>query len=382
MQETKQIQAIPYQASQPFNREFQGRVLGSLSFAFSNVITTGAAGLASFFTDPMWKLLGTLDVVQNETSLIRAPAQALYWLSALLDSEPGPYSSPTIGASTTGLQFGGFALDFQKMVGPLGMIDARFSKLFVRGTFQPVTAVSNTANAVASIAGTLRPSGRTTDRVPDVAADAAYLRPNFYTLDVDISVSSSNLIQTVRFEQDMILPGIMLLVKDDSAGGSTVQVDPQASRVNGLLKAVKVDLQSQDYNGEILRATWQELRNASWRGTAYSNATGQPLGVKPDGVVWLPFIDERNRPFNGAMMFRRGDALTFTFDTSGTAEEPFTNVAPAANDLLTLLIPGFAPTNATQEATSVGNAASLRKGVRNAPPGANVRQRLQIGGVI
>lgn len=385
MQELKRLQDASFVSGQDWSREFQGRVINMVDVGFSATLTADGTGVTTSFTDPIGQLLGTWELLQNETPLIRLPGDLLYWLATYVAGEPFPINMPgTIAAAGSDVAHMRAVLDFGAMVGPLAMIDARQDKIFARSRFGAVTSYS--AN-VASATGTVRHVVRTTDRLPRGGGEGiGYLRPNFWFIDVDLSNGGDNIEATIRFEQDLYVPFLLAVVSDASAGGTSANADPQAARANGLVKQISLDLQSRETNGEVLRASFGQLLAQTWKRSGWGGtmaAAGSltmdradPLVQKPNGVVALSLIEEANTRVNGAKLFKRGDAIIARFATALTVEQEFTSVTAAAGDRVRLVIPGFAPVMVgdqsdqpgTERAAPVARAgariASARRGLR------------------
>lgn len=384
MQEWKRLQDYAFAAGQDWSREFQGKVLNALQLHFSATLTADGTGISTAFTDPVGQLLGVYEILQDETPLVRLPSDVFYWLCSYVKGMPLPLQMPaSVAAAGTDVAHLATVLDFGAMVGPLGLLDARESKLFTRGKFAAVGAYS--AN-LSSATGTVRQALRTTERIPRTGGDGiGYLRPRFWYQDVDISAGGSDLQATIRFEQDMYVPFLLLLAQDSSAGYGTANANPQNGRADGLVKSIRLDLQSRTTNAEVLRGSWAQFLLDTWAMTGYGGSMASaasttmdradPLTQRPQGVVALPLIDENNVRVNGAMKFQRGDALTLHLDTNATVEEQFTSATAAAGDRVRIAIPGFTPVTVGSGADEPGNADVARTPAA-APRGGFGRRRL------
>ncbi len=371
MQQFKEIQSETFSASTPYNREFQGKVFNALSVKLSGTVAASVSPAEAIVTDPQLKLLQNYELTQGETPLISAGADKLYWLGAMIEGEPGRYVAP--GTFTTAESFAGaFTLDFNKLLGPAGMVDARGTKVFTRGTFNTIASYvdSGGAGVMSAISATLRQNVRTTDRVPKEGA-VGFIQPKIYQVDVDMSASSTNIQHTVRFEEDLFVPIIMVQAFDSSANTTL-----HGSRSNGLIKNLRVDLQAGDLNGEIFRKSWGMALEDTWKGSAFGGAhfesadIGVPYVHKPNGVIAIPLVDDQNpdsRIANGARLFRRGDSLTFTFDTSSTVEGEFTGVTAASGDLAHIVVAGGKPrtTSPGTDISAVNEAPGAATSVRS-----------------
>lgn len=380
MQEIKRLQDASFTAGQDWSREFQGRVLNALGVKFSASLTADGTGVTTVFTDPIGQLFGVFELVQNETPLIRLPADVLYWLCSYVNGEPGHKNEPA-SISAAGSDVANFHafLDFGAMVGPLAMVDARMDKIFTRSRFGAVTAYS--AN-VASATGTVRQHVRTSDRLPRGGGEGiGYLRPQFWWIDVDLSGGGDNIEATIRFEQDLYLPFLLAVVSDASAGGTTANANPQAARVNGLVKQISCDVQSRETNGEVFRASWGEMIGQTWKRSGWGGSQSaasavtmdraDPLTQKPDGVAAIPFIEEGNTRVNGAKLFKRGDAIIVRVATALTVEQEFTGVTAASGDKLRLAIPAFAPVQVGDDSDQPG----IERAAPVARPAASLARR-------
>lgn len=371
IRERKQVSNRNFSAGTQYTEEFQGRIFDRINVWFSSRLTADGTGVSTVFTDPLLKMLGSAyEIIQGETPLLRLTAQELFWLCAFIEGAPGIYDMDnSIGASATADQAISAGLDLTKLFGPFGAIDARTDKVFFRGTFGAVTAYS--AN-VASAAGVLKHTLRTSQRAD--AIERGYIRPNIYKMDADLSVASTERPLTIRFQQDVFLPGLLLITRDDSGGGSTANANAQASRANGLIRNVRLDIETAEENGEIFRSPWEELWSESWSRTGFagSSTDTEPLNAAPQGVAWIPLVDQTEAFSSGGRAFKAGDSLTIFFDTASTAIDYFTAVTPASGDLCHVVIPAGVPVNRRVRANEPGNAANVRSSplrVRRGPLG-------------
>lgn len=386
MQEIKEIQSQAYAAGQPWTREFQGRVFNQIVVKGGFNLLTGATALANVFTDPAAKLFGSYEIIQDETPLLTLTMQQFFWLCAIVNGEPGMLRQPDeIAAATADVAELYGVLDLVKLCGPFAMIDARSSKVFTRGVFGAAAAYSDVANWTTPT-GTVRQSVRTTARVPQAREGFAYLRPQIFRQDQDIGSVAGDLPYTIRFEQDVYLPGIMLITNDVSLGGTTSNDDAELARSDEIVRSIRVEAQTRELNGEIYRSSWGLARAQTWASSAFagrdvSDISGDnrsdPLCKKPHGVVWIPTVDERNSRANGAALFRRGDALTFHIDTLSTVENEYGTGAAGAGDILHYCVPAFVPVTVADDARVPGDVNTLA--VVGDRSGRDVRRGRRVG---
>lgn len=336
-----------WSASRQHSQELGNRVFNALQFRFDASLTTTATAITGVFTDPLLKLLGrtNLELTQSDHPIIKMTPQELFWLGAIIDGMPGRFDmDDAIGASTSAAQVVEFWIDFQKLYGPACMIDAREVKVARKGAFGSLSDYGQTA--LSSVAGTLRTMARSSQREP--TPGSSYLRPQFYSERKDISTSSTKVQHSVRIGQTGYLAGLMFMVTDDSAGGSSTNTNAQASRADGLIRNVTARLLADDFNGELGTWTWGQLVDGTWRGESLgahggSAALTEPMTSRPSGVAWLPLRNEADGTARGARLFKVGDVIELDFDTQSTPEADFTAVTPAANDIVSIVVPLVAP---------------------------------------
>ena len=374
MQERKEFRTESWVSGGQWSEELFGRAFNAIGGKFSATLDTGAAAITNVFTDPACKLMGTSawELNQGETPLMRLRPQLLMLLSWYVQGQPLQYVQPaTLGATSTDVAFFTWFLDFVKMAGPMALVDARQEKVFTRGTFG-TSAQYTDAASLDAFSGDLRQWVRSTDRLPRVGGgEYAYLRPHFYEVDIDVSNSSTDVAHVIRFDQDLVVPFLLLVTRDNDKGGGTAVAtgQPFASRTDGLVKSIRAEIATAGQSGEIARGSWGALKSDTWNRCAYgghvassvAGALGDPQTVVPTGVVALDLIDENRPELHGARVFQRGESITLHLDTASDVEREFTSVSPATGDQVHVVIPAFAPVRVgaladTPGSTRVANA--------------------------
>lgn len=350
-----------WSAGKQHSQELGNRVYNGLQFRFDASLTTTATAVSSVFTDPLLKLLGrtNLELTQSDHPLVKMTPQELFWLGAIIDGLPGRYDmDEAIGSSSSAAQIVEWWIDFERLYGPACMIDARDVKVARKGTFGSLSDYGQTA--LSSVTATLRTMARSSQREP--TPGTSYLRPQFYSERKDISTSSTKVQHSVRIGQTGYMAGLGFMVTDDSAGGSVANVNPQASRVDGLIRNVTVRVITKDFNGELGTFTWGQLVDSTWRGESlgYQFGTTEPLTARPSGVAWLPLRNTADPFAKGARLFEAGDVIELDFDTQSTPEADFTAVTPAANDTVSILCPFVAPVEVRAASDKPGTLEARR----------------------
>lgn len=318
MLQLRPFQSKAFQASTPYDLEFSGYPIRAIGLQFAATLTGTPATPRD---DATFRLLKTPEINQAEQPLIRMSGPTWRHFSAILDGGYDKYAAG-VTASTPGQVTGKAMIDFQKIV-PGAAINAADKKVFLRGEFSPLADYS--ATPPTTIVGTLRPFA-----IADaIDLTQGFLRPKFSEVSVPIS-NADDVQHVIRFEQDMVVAGFMIQTADNSASNQ---------RVDGLVKSVRIDATGSVGNIELHRKSWGQAR--TWLG--WITGFNQEDYDRSTGVIWLPTISRRNPQWNGAMLFKAGDSVTFHFDMTPTVEEEFTGVTAASGDFCLITTIGFTP---------------------------------------
>lgn len=332
-EEIKPFQEKAYAASSQYDLEFTGRTISAVTLRFAATLTGSAATIRD---DAAFRVLKTPEIVQDEKSLMRLRAVTLRHLSAILANGYQKHTASATAARASA------TINFDALV-PGSMINAVTKKVSVRGEFSPLADYSGTAPT--AISGKLRPFARSSERDPT----RGFPRPDFKEATVLIESSSDDIPFTIRFEQDTILPGLLLIAESATP-----------ARTDGLVKKVRVDeFTKAEGTQERVRLTWGQLRNMLEERAKY---TPDDLDASV-GVVLIPLIDRRNPQWNYARFYRAGESLTLHLDSqTASLEEEYTDTVPAAGCKLYVSILGFTMVDGTGDAaaqvTDLGKRAS------------------------
>jgi len=314
--ELRPFTEVQYSSGAQYNSEFSGRPISSVGFVFD--LESGGTW-TSDIDDAPFQALGKPEVVQAENVLFGAEAQDWLHTAAFLN---GGYPTKTNLASSGVDGVGSCTIDLARIM-PGAAINAGGAKVFLRGTWG-AAAVVGAGGTIDS--GTLRPfiGGS------DLDLTRGFRRPRVSSFRVDISADSTDIQHKVDFDQDTLVSGC--LMRQDDASAAAVK------RVDGIVKKVRAEVVLGRGGGrELVRATWRQLREytiqqARWDEEAQALSTG---------VAMLPLRNPRNVNAGGAFFFRKGDSLTFHFDTNAAAELGYTDVTPAASDVVVCTLYGF-----------------------------------------
>lgn len=350
MQQIKPFQEKAFTASGSYDTEFSGLPVRSVGVRFT---ATVAGAAATIRTDAAFKMLGTIEINQAELPLIRMRGSSWRLLSAITR---GSFDFNL--ASATQLEANAM-IDLQKIM-PTAMMNSADKKLFARGIYGALADYSGTAPS--GITGTLRAYIESSELDPT----RGFLRPRFTESSYPLLSADSNP-QVFKFEQDTVVPFIMVQAYDDSA----------FDRIDGLIKQIRVDRVGQGGVTELARGRWGHFRH--YLGYK-SNFTAVDYSLSA-GCVLIPLINRRNAQYNYAEVMRAGDSLTINYDTIATVEETYTSVTAAAPDVAIATIVGFTQVEGTGDAQSqlrqVGQPTAAAGAAMNAVA-TNAKQRRMI----
>lgn len=302
MQENRPFTETAFAASTQYDVEYSGRAIGSVGLSLDG--TLGGTATAAE-DDSIFRLLGTPRISLDETDLIRMAGPDWRHASAIMG---GGYSQ-----FTTGFANGGIAaacmLNFRRFARG-ATINVAGTKIAARGEFSAVTD-GFTGGTPAVTNGTLRPTVVTTGD----AAPASHLRPKFSQRTVNLGTASDDVQDRIRFDQPVVLAGIMLRALDGK------------NREDGLIR--KVMLEATAGSGgerQLVNSRWGPLRARTAAVAGFSTADV----ATSEGVVFIPTLDP-SKP-RGLMELGIADSLTLHFDTNSQAERNYTAITPGGNE--------------------------------------------------
>lgn len=312
-----------YTPAGPYDLEFSGRPLRAVSLRFAATLAAGIP--VTVRDDAAFRLLKTPEINQSENPLVRMEGESWRHISAFV---AGSYDMHAAGTSvaTTGQVLAMATLDFERLM-PGSLINAADKKVFLRGEFGALASYA--ATPPTTITGKLRPYGKSSEIDPN----NGFLRPKFTEGKQQI-VNADDQQYVVKFEQDTVVQGLFVRQNQASAAG--------APRVDGLVKAIRIDVTAREGNIEVHRFTWGQLR-ASFQSQAGYNPEDYARSI---GCAFIPIQTRANGSYNKASLFKAGDSLTLHTDCTGTAEDEFASVTAATGDTLTITVLGYTPVSA------------------------------------
>jgi len=289
MQKLKPFPDKDYSASGNYDQDFTGEPIAKVGFRFAAALTGTSVTVRD---DAAFRLLGTIEVVQAEQSLIRMRGASWRLLSAIQSGSFDAYAAPT----TTPV-LATAIVDLPALL-PGAMINAADKKASLRGTFGALADYA--ATPPSAVAGKLRGFVETSEN----DATKGFWRPRFVENALVLGNSDLNS-QKFTFEQDTVVPAIMIQVFD----GSTV------SRVDTIARKIRVDHVGDNGAEELHRLTWGQLKSYLSKRFTPEDA------ARAVGCVMIPLIDRRNPHVNNARIFKAGESLTINYDCTATIEE-------------------------------------------------------------
>lgn len=334
--------------------EFKDSALVELGFAIDGAWSGGAGTAAQ---DAALKLLGRLEFNHNGPRISSDP-RLLYFLHSFLEGgvrDTSPAQGSTVGA--TGIFHARFGIPFQRMV-PGGGLDAlaRVAAWKIRtriGTFLATTS------AVIGSTTRIRPTATTSPRAPAGGFRDPEITQETCRCD-QVSVSANT--RRIEFKSDFVVPMLLLMAVD--ADGD-VGVDDTTLRADGLVQRVTIE-----YNGEggvkrriVDDLSWGTLRAQTAKLARWS---ADDL-VASVGIVVIPLIDP-DQP-DGLFRASAGSHFSVTFDTASVVEATYTDIIPAVNDAVEILVCKFyASSRQTPRAAATiaeSGARATQRRVRN-----------------
>lgn len=298
----------------------------AMSVKIAGTYTGSGAGVVA--GDGGFKVLNRPEVKRGGDAIIGLFGADLKWLSAFTFGAPNPQSPSVIAASGIHSSIGELAFDaFMPGAG----IDARNADVQFAGQFGSIADLGTTVTA---ISGNLNVGVETTSP----AANGDHFEPRWLAQSVDTSSAAQDLKAIKRIGNDVELcSAIMIRTYDASQAAG----DPDAYRSDGMVRNIRVEIESGGQSKEVARYTWGEAKALST-----TRARMAAAGV-PAGVVIIPIRDpDGARVYNGALRLQRGDTLTVYLDTSSTIEGEFTALTPASGDQAIVTFINYVPMGA------------------------------------
>jgi hypothetical protein len=343
-------------ANTSYDQEFSGRTFDSINWRYDGTFT--ASGTGTDVSYAAARVLGTPELNQAGEPLIRLAGVDWQYLSAYTNGAFPEYTNTAQSAATYNM-VASARIKLSRLV-PNAYVNANLVKAFFRGS--TAGALTDGGDKVTAIDMTVRPLAEALEYNPPTGG---FLRPRISQRTVGVAAADSNQQLVINIEQDLVYSGIMLSCFDSSA----------ATEVDGLIKNVRMELTTPGRGTlEIINTDWGNLRNYSCE-RAGLNSTDVDNTA---GTAIIPCTDRRATNLGGALFVPAGSAFTITFDSSGTAQAPYTDVTPAAGDNVRVSSLAFTPVagagDGAVQVASVGNAGS-RAGV----PGRAARQASRNG---
>lgn len=342
MRKLKPFQERPFSLGGQYDTEISGLLLAAISIQADLTVTDGSAG-STARTDASHRLLGTPEINQGEDPLIRMTSVDWYHLSALLDGAYPQDISDNIGAGASEGKFAGARLPLDKII-PGMRINASRVKAFVRGTFGALSDYSDAGGNLSGVVGTLRCFAEAVDGDPM----NGFIRPRITQSTRDLSSASAENQHILRFEEDTLLPALMIRAFDASA--------VTAHNADGLIRRIRVDVTDDNGSTEVHRLTWGQARQYT---CARAGFTPNDV-IRSAGIVMIPFSEANGIP-GAPKVFRAGHSITVTLDNQATAERHYTSITPAAGDLAYVTALGGVQVQATGD--TAGNRRVLNPAV-------------------
>jgi len=321
----KRAKAITVAANTEFSEALPSALYRSLFLKMSGIMTASGAGTNAL--DGPFNLLGRVEVARGSDVLIGMHGIDLRHLSAFLQ---GGHAEILPTSIANGAAFLAQAeLPFDKLI-PGGGFNAKDDDVVVRGRFRGLTNLGTTVTGISS--GRLRASGET-DEMPN----DDHFEPRFAQATIDTGAANADLSTSRRITNDVeVATAIMIRAFD----ASTELSDPNASRTDGMIREVKVEVER---NGkpaqEVGRWSWGELKHLSTSRYGIISSTGQIS----TGVVLLTLDDPDTPQLADGLVLHKGDALIVRVDTAATIEDEFTALTPAAGDLAYVTFLDYVP---------------------------------------
>lgn len=320
MQQIKPFQERSFAAATAYDTEFSGLPVRTIGLRAQGLIS----GAVTIRTDAAFRMLGTPEINQAELPLIRMRGSSWRLLSAITRGsfDAGLNSATVFEANAV--------IDLQKIM-PTAMINAADKKVFLRGTF----------GALADYAGTPPALNGTNQKLAawvessELDPTQGFLRPRFTEASYALTHADTNQ-QVFKFEQDTVIPFLMIQAWDDSA----------FDRIDGLIRQIRVEQVSNGGVTELARGRWGAFR--AYLG-AKANFTGVDQALAA-GCVIIPLVDRSKPQYNYARVLRAGDSLTINYDCTATVEDSYTGVTVASPDAAIATIVGFTQVEGTGDA--------------------------------
>lgn len=353
MEEIKPTQKKTFTPSTSYDLEFSGRAIKSIGLRGAWTVAGAAATIRD---DAAFRMLSTPEVNQAENPLIRMRGASWRHLSAVLNGRYDEHVATATLAKTHCM------LHLERLL-PGALINAADKKVFIRGDFAALANYAGTAPT--SLTGDLKPYVITSQRDPT----KGFMRPRITEKIIPIVAANDDQQDVIRFEQDLLVVGLLLTTDDSPAGNS---------RTDGLIKNIRIEHTGRDGGTtEVYRSSWGQAR-ALLQAIADFNPEDYARSV---GVVLLPFKDRSNPQWNGAQLFRAGSSLTLHFDSNAAVEADFTAATIAAGSQVVVTVLGFTPVagsgDSAAQLTEVKPAASVAAAV---PMNSRAKRRLARAG--
>ena len=333
-------------ANASYDQEFSGRTFDSINWRADGVVSypAGAGSVQNKYG--AYRLMGTPELNQAGEPLIRMEAVDWGYLSAYTNGAFPSYldSEGSVAAASTPNSYASARIKLSRLV-PGSYVNANLVKAFFRGSTGQLSTVGDLIDGAQQ---TVRPLAEALEYNPP---QTGFLRPRISQRSVAVSAADSNQQTLISIEADQVFTGIMLSCYNGAAAaGSQTEVD-------GLIKAIRVEVTMPGKGTlEVINSDWGNLRDYSCQRSGLNTTDVDNTA----GTVVIPCTDKTNVKMGGALFVPAGSMFTITIDSSGTAQSPYTNVAPALGDTVRITSLAFTPVagagDGSIQVTNVGRA--------------------------
>lgn len=336
----KRAKAITVAVNGEFSEALPSALYRSVFLKMSGVMAASGAGTNAL--DGPFNFLGRVEIARGSDVLVGMHGIDIRHLSAFLQ---GGQSEILPASIANGAAFLAQAeLPFDKLI-PNGGFNAKEDDVVVRGRFRAILNMGTTATAINS--GRLKVSGET-----DELANDDHFEPRWSQATIDTSAANADLSTSKRITSNVeIATAVMIRCFD----ASTELSDPNASRSDGMIREVKVDLERNGQPAqEVGRWSWAELKQLSTSRAGIVSTAGQIQ----TGVVLITLDDPDTPELADGVKLHKGDALIVRVDTAATIEDEFTALTPAAGDLAVVTFFNYVPKGRGVDAARAARARS------------------------
>tara|TARA_R110002012_G_scaffold85272_1_gene212754 strand:+ start:2546 stop:3682 length:1137 start_codon:yes stop_codon:yes gene_type:complete len=333
-------------ANASYDQEFSGRTFDSINWRADGAVSYPAGAGAVMNKYGSYRLMGTPELNQAGEPLIRMEAVDWGYLSAYTNGSFPSYldSTGSAGGAVTPNSYASARIKLSRLV-PGSYVNANLVKAFFRGSTGQLSVVGDKIDGAQQ---TVRPLAEALEYNPP---QNGFLRPRISQRSVAVSAADSNQQSLISVEQDLVYTGIMLSAYNGAAAaGSQTEVD-------GLVKSIRVDVTMPNKGTlTVIDSDWGNLRDYSCQRSGLNSTDVDNTA----GTVVIPCTDKTNVKMGGALFVPAGSMFTISIDSSGTAQSPYTNVAPALGDTLRITSLAFTPVagagDGSVQVTNVGRA--------------------------